>query len=111
MEYKLQLHPPRENNAIEISNGFVKVDQDATYRYVFRHETNASNINGNATLLIYPGAHPSDIIFVQKSLPYTGSPVLVWYDSVIGSWKISNEMVNINMPVGVTFNVMVIKTQ
>ena len=74
------------------------------------HTTTAGNVNGNGTTLFYQGALPSDLVFVQKSLPYTGSSVITWWDNAIGSWKISNEIISTNMPVGAKFWVIVIKT-
>ncbi|MBK7244988.1 MAG: collagen-like protein [Saprospiraceae bacterium] len=97
--------------ALELKNGYLKVDQTVNTKTAFVHTTTAGNIGGNATTLFYPGASSTDMVFVQKSLPYTGSSVITWYDNVINSWKISNEIIATNMPVGVKFWVFVIKTQ
>ncbi len=96
--------------ALEIKNGFLKVDQTSFTKTAFVHTTTAGNVNGNGTTLYYQGALPSDLVFVQKSLPYTGSSVITWWDNAIGSWKISNEIISTNMPVGAKFWVFVIKT-
>jgi hypothetical protein len=101
---------PNAASALEIGNGFIKVDQSAPFRSVFKHVTNAFNVNGNATSVLYQGALPTDILFVQKSLPYIGTGVLVWWDPSLLVWKIATENIT-NMPVGVTFHVLVIKTQ
>ncbi len=101
---------PNPASALEIGNGFIKVDQTAPFRSVFKHVTSAATVNGNASTVFYPGASASDIVFVQKSLPYIGTGVLVWWDPNILVWKIATENIS-NMPVGVTFNVMVIKTE
>ncbi|MEP7268127.1 MAG: hypothetical protein ABI844_10920 [Saprospiraceae bacterium] len=98
-------------NALEISGGYIKVNQTAATKTAFVHTSAASNITGNATILSYPGAHSSDMVFVQKTLPYTGSAVITWYDSAIGSWKIANETNTLPMPVNARFFVFIIKTQ
>ncbi|HMS29690.1 MAG TPA: hypothetical protein PKD32_07555 [Saprospiraceae bacterium] len=96
---------------LELKNGYIKIPQNNEFRTAFIHTSSFNNITGNATVLYYPNAKSTDLVFVQKSLPYTGSSVITWYDSAIGSWKISNEIINVNMPVGVTFFVFVIKTE
>jgi hypothetical protein len=96
--------------ALELKNGYLKVDQTSFTKTAFVHTTTSGNVNGNGTTLFYQGASPSDLVFVQKSLPYTGSSVITWWDSAVGSWKISNEIISTNMPVGAKFWVFVIKT-
>jgi len=101
-------NPP--TNALELTNGYIKVNQTVPNKTVFVHTTSVGNVSGNATILTYPGAASTDIIFIQKRLPYIGTSVLVWYDNVISSWKIATENIS-NMPVNVQFNVLVFKTQ
>ena len=95
--------------ALELKNGYLRVDQSSDVKTAFKHTTNANNVTGNATVLYYPGAGINDILIVTKGLPYINKNYLVWYDSVTQRWKIALEDTSMNMPIGVTFNVLIIK--
>jgi hypothetical protein len=95
--------------ALELKNGYLRVDQSSDVKTAFKHTTNTNNVTGNATVLYYPGAGINDILIVTKGLPYINKNYLVWYDSVTQRWKIALEDTSMNMPIGVTFNVLIIK--
>lgn len=109
---KLQHLSTTGGNALELQNGYIKVDQSATHKTAFKHTTTVANINGNATILNFPNPKASDIIMITRGLPYIGKTVsfYTWFDGVIGKWKISTDD-NSSIPAGWNFSVLVIRTE
>lgn len=98
------------NNAggisLEVANGFMKVT--GARKTAFQHTTTVANTVQNRTTLNYLGMAQTDMIIVthvmNNNLLNTGCGV-VWMNN---AWNIFLEN-NGNMPVGETFNVLVIK--
>ena len=109
---KIQHFSTSGGNALELQNGYIKVNQASNAKTAFKHATTASNITGNATTLDFPNQRASDIIMVTRGLPYIGRNIsfYTWFDSIAGKWKISTDD-NTAMPAGWSFSILVIKTE
>ena len=109
---KIQNFTATGGNALELSNGYIKVDQTSSSKTAFKHVTTAANIVGNATTLDFPNQKSSDILIITRGLPYIGRNIsfYTWFDAVTSKWKISIDD-NTAMPAGWNFSVLVIKTQ
>jgi hypothetical protein len=109
---KLQHLSVAGGTALELQNGYIKIDQASNAKSAFKHVTAASNITGNATILNFPNQKSSDIIMITRGLPFINRTVsfYTWYDNSINKWKISIDD-NTTMPAGWNFSVMVIKTE
>jgi hypothetical protein len=104
--------------ALQIDNGYIKVSGGTKTAYV--HATNVNNCVANRTFLNYPGMAASDIVIAIHSLTANafkkiiagiqeGISYGVWWNVVNLRWEIYLEDQITNMPVGETFNVLVIK--
>lgn len=109
---KIQHFSTSGGNALELQNGYIKVNQASNAKTALKHTTTAANIGGNATTLDFPNQRASDIIMVTRGLPYIGRNIsfYTWFDSVSGKWKISTDD-NTAMPAGWSFSILVIKTE
>ncbi len=109
---KLQHFSANGGTALEIQNGYIKVDQGSNTKTAFKHVTASSNITGNATILNFPNQKASDIIMINRGLPYINRIIsfYTWFDAVVGKWKIAIDD-NTTMPAGWNFSVIVIKTE
>lgn len=98
--------------ALEVVNGSVKVVGPVTP--VFVHTTSVANLSANATVIDHPFTNndPSAMLFVTHDYgplgPYQTSPFGVFYFPSLGKWTIYNENLTA-MPVGLRFNVLVVK--
>lgn len=109
---KLQHLSTTGGNALELQNGYIKVDQEATHKTAFKHATTFANISGNATTLSFPNQKASDIIMITRGLPFINRNIsfYTWFDNSISKWKISIDD-NSAMPAGWNFSVLVIRTE
>ncbi len=109
---RLQHFSANGGTALEIQNGYIKVDQGSNTKTAFKHVTASSNITGNATILNFPNQKASDIIMINRGLPYINRIIsfYTWFDAVVGKWKIAIDD-NTTMPAGWNFSVIVIKTE
>lgn len=92
--------------ALEINNGYLKVT-GATNRTAFIHTTSLININANQTRLNYNGMDATDILIITPNgatVP-VGDYNVFWTGS---EWRIYGASLTF-MPVGISFNVLIIK--
>lgn len=94
--------------ALELQNGYIKVNQSAPAKTAYVHTTSVANTSSNVTELNYPGMSETDMIFVTHAYQgqYIISPVGVWWDG--DQWTIYREDTNA-MQIGEKFNVLIIK--
>jgi hypothetical protein len=94
--------------AVEIY-GAIKVSAGAN-KPIFTHITAAANIISNYSLITYPGAASNDFVMVIPNYTagpvYNNHPIGVFFTA--GKWAIFNQDLAA-MPVGVAFNVLVIR--
>jgi len=95
--------------ALELNNGYIKVS--GANKTAFVHTTTAGNISANLSVLNYPNAAATDMLFVTHNY----SPVNTYFNYNYGvywngaAWTIYIEAHATPMPVNINFNVMVIK--
>jgi hypothetical protein len=93
-------------NALAIDNGFIKVS--GTNRTAFQVVSSGTNTIDNSTSLSYPNASNTDIVTVTPvwTGTYLNSPIGIFFSS--GEWRVFRQDL-VDMPNGITFNVIVIK--
>jgi hypothetical protein len=84
---------------------------------VFVHEATAGNISGNYTLITHPllDSNPDALVFVTQNWnpsgvggTYNDQNIGVWYSNTADKWAIFNQDTISSMPVGASFNVLVL---
>jgi len=93
--------------ALQVNNGYMKVA--GAKKTAFQHQTTQANVNGNTTLINYPGMAATDILFVTHrmiTVTIIGGFGVSWNGQ---AWVIFNENAAVNMPLGEIFNILVIK--
>ena len=93
--------------ALKVTGGYMKV-AGAT-KTAYQHLTAANNINQNTTFLNYPGMAATDMLFITHKFggaAIVGGCGVIWNGN---AWLIINENNAVNMPIGETFNVLIIK--
>ncbi|MBK8668672.1 MAG: collagen-like protein [Saprospiraceae bacterium] len=105
---KLQHLSVAGGTALELQNGYIKVNQSAPTKTAYVHTTSATNTSSNLTKLNYAGMSSTDMIFVTRvyQSSYVPSAVGVWWDGTV--WNIYREDVGA-MPIGEKFNILIIK--
>jgi hypothetical protein len=109
---KLQHASVAGGTALELQNGYIKVNQSSNAKTAYKHLTAASNLAGNATILNFANQKASDIIMITRGLPFINRNIsfYTWYDNALNKWKISTDDAS-SMPSGWEFSVLVIKTE
>lgn len=98
---------------LNLTNGYIGVNQNGTHKAAFQHVTAAANIVDNASIFSYPNQSPTDMIFLTHSFTegnyaYGFAPFGVYYDATTSQWKIVTDDIS-TMRVGLRFNILVIK--
>ncbi|MES2645599.1 MAG: hypothetical protein V4717_01895 [Bacteroidota bacterium] len=96
--------------ALEVNNGFIKATGNAGNKTAFKHTVTAVNAIFNLTSLSYNGAANTDILIVTHDYAtgiYLNKPFGVYWTGA--TWAIYLEDSTAAMPLGIVFNVLVIK--
>ena len=105
---KLQHSSSTGGTALEIQNGYIKVDQSAPVKTAYTHNTTAANTSAHITTLNYRNMQSTDILLVTHKYrgTYITSPIGVWWNGT--AWTIFIENISA-MPLNENFNVLIIK--
>ena len=105
---KLQHSSSTGGTALEIQNGYIKVDQSAPVKTAYTHNTTAANTSSHITTLNYRNMQSTDILLVTHKYrgTYITSPIGVWWNGT--AWTIFIENISA-MPLNENFNVLIIK--